>query len=108
MENELLINEEIVVNQIIEEEEDEIDEVPTKKEKFNFKLYYQNHKDTSYKKYYENRKKKISEQDKIKITCDLCQCNFYPKHLIYHSVTKKHQENILKASQLVTEGLSTS
>ena len=64
--------------------------------------YYENNKlnISEYKKiYYEKNKSEILEKQKVKITCDICNCEIV-KHVIQrHNKTIKHQNNLLMNQQ---------
>ena len=43
------------------------------------------------KKYYDKNKEKICEKLRVKITCELCNCEVNTNALSRHNKTKKHQ-----------------
>lgn len=80
------------INQIIVIEE--IPDEPIIKQKFDGKIYYLNNKD-KYKQYYENRKTKTTQIEKVIFKCDMCNCSYFKSHNSKHILTKKHREKIV-------------
>lgn len=48
------------------------------------------------KDYYENNKEVISEKGKVKVRCDVCDCEIRKCNFKRHQKTKKHQSNLEK------------
>jgi predicted GIY-YIG superfamily endonuclease len=66
------------------------------------KNYYETNKIKLLEKnqnYYENNKLQISEKRKVKITCDICNCEITKRYLQIHNKTIKHQNNLLMNQQ---------
>ena len=60
------------------------------------KFYNDNRKDILEKKkqYGENNKERISQRKKIKIHCDICNCDITKNHILRHNRTLTHQNNL--------------
>lgn len=79
------------LNEIIEMIEiDEIPDDPKAKKLFDAKIYYLNNKE-KYKQYYENRKAKKAQIEKVSIVCPICNCTYFENHLARHVRTKNHK-----------------
>lgn len=76
------------IKQLIEIE-DIADDLDIKK-KFDAKIYYLNNKE-KYKQYYENRKAKMTQIEKVVIVCPVCKGSYFENHLARHIKTKSHK-----------------
>ena len=65
----------------------------------NEKEYYNIHKDEileKNKKYYNINKNEINEKRKIKVHCDICNCDIRKTDILRHNKSAKHQNNLNK------------
>ena len=60
------------------------------RKKFDAKIYYLNNKE-KYKQYYEKRKAKMAQEEKVVIVCPVCNGSYFENHLARHIKTKNHQ-----------------
>jgi hypothetical protein len=61
------------------------------------KEYAEDHKEkiSEYQKQYRNdNKERLSENRKIKVHCDICNCDITKSHLLRHNRTLTHQNNL--------------